>query len=122
MFPVKALAPELVVAQMLSAAVAVLQSPSGPVAVPNLSSELTPPTHLYAVMLLTPPPFENSETTRTSLSVWVRSHVLCPLGGEQLASPCRNQKPTSLVPLSLFFSSAKYMILWLSLALVYAAE
>src|SRR3954454_19454848 len=73
-------------------------------------------------MLLTPPPFENSDTTRTSFRTCDPSQGLCPLGAEQFASPWRNQKPTSFVPLSLFFSSAKYMSLSPSLALVYAAE
>src|SRR5262245_28358697 len=63
-------------------------------------------------MLLTPPPFENSDTTRTSPTLWASPvKSWCPLGAEQLSLPCRNQKPTSFVPLSLFFSSAKYMTL-----------
>src|SRR6478735_10061096 len=107
----KGLAPEFVVAQMLSWPFAVLQSPPAPVAVAICVSGFVPPTHLYAVMLLTPPPLVNSDTTSTSPGVCRPVQVLWPVGAEQLASPWRNQNPTSFVPLSLFFSRPKYMIL-----------
>src|SRR5262249_44490589 len=114
--------PEFVVAQIPSLVppVAVLQSPPSPIGCSlqppafgfALSCEsmqpVAPPAQRYAAMPLTPPPLVNSETTRTSPSLWVPFHSVLPLGCEaQLAVPWRNQKPTLLLPLSLFLSSPK---------------
>src|SRR5262245_60109073 len=73
-------APELVVAHIVSVPDWFLQSP----AVPICTSGLAPPTQRYAVMLLTPPPFVNSETTSTSLMTCLPVKLGCPLGAVQL--------------------------------------
>src|SRR5262249_40761681 len=94
MLPLKALGPEFVVAQSVSVGFGlprVLQSEL--VAVAICWRGLLPPTHLYAVMVLTPPPSVNSETTRTSPSVCFPVKVRAGPGDEQLTVPsCRNQK------------------------------
>ena len=60
-----------------------------------------------ALIVLTPPPPLNSETTSVSPSRWPPWKLKWPVGAEQVAPPCRNQNPTSFVPLLLFFSIPK---------------
>ena len=129
--PVVALA--LVVAQVVSPVFADLQSPPPPLCSrlqpPALGSKLPaksawlrlsmqPPSpkngelgsvdarQVKVLTVLTPPPFENSETTRTSPFRWPPpDQLMLPPVLEQLAEPCRNQTPMSLVPLFFSFST-----------------
>src|SRR5919108_1268004 len=77
--------PEFVVAQMSSPVPAALQSP--PLEIGNsshtpgssgLSMQLFVPSQRYASMLLTPPPFVNADTTRTSPSRWLPAKSTAP--------------------------------------------
>src|SRR5689334_16224505 len=120
----------LVVAQVVSVGPALLQSPPPPLCSWLQSPEtsewkwpgresMQPPSpknfevgsvdarQVKVLTVLTPPPFENSETTSTSPFLWPVPDqlMLGPLGCEQLAEPCRNQTPMSLVPLFFSFST-----------------
>src|SRR5690242_17988265 len=133
LFPVAStLNSALVVAQVVSPTVALLQSPPPPLCRPLQPAagfefglkkpgreSMQPPSpkkgelgsvdarQVKVSTVLTPPPFENSETTKTSpfLCPVPDQLMLGPLGCEQLAEPCRNQTPTSLVPLFFSFST-----------------
>src|SRR5690242_2052190 len=120
----------LVVAQVVSLTEAFLQSPPPPLCCRLQSPDtfewkwpgresMQPPSpkkgevgsvdarQVKVLTVLTPPPFENSETTRTSPFVWPLPDqlMLLPEVLKQLAEPCRNQTPMSLVPLFFSFST-----------------
>ena len=100
-----------------------LQPPADLIGLFNESMQpLAPPAHLKTGMPLTPPPLENTEVTRMSPSRWFPAKSTAPPVDEQFTLPSwRNQNAALLVPLSLFFSSAKYRILS-PFGAVYAAE